>query len=144
MNTRVLSESLLENRPTDPLLSTLEAASYLGLADNTLPVWRSTGRYDVPYIKVGRLVRYRKSDLDSFLARRTQGQIKGEVITTVLRPPAEIRQKHKSQANQHGSCSALPQHSDIKSYHRCRGNAADEPNSQEYSETEEKGLRGER
>jgi len=36
-----------------------------------LSVWRSTGRYNLPYMKVGRLVRYRLSDLAEFLARRT-------------------------------------------------------------------------
>lgn len=56
----------------DPLYDTAEAAAYLNLAENTLAVWRCTRRYDIPYIKVGRLVRYRKSALDAFLERRTQ------------------------------------------------------------------------
>ncbi|MFQ2613048.1 hypothetical protein ACK3ZS_19930 [Aeromonas caviae] len=37
----------------------------------TLAVWRSTGRYNLPYLKVGRLVKYRISDLAEFLASRT-------------------------------------------------------------------------
>lgn len=37
----------------------------------TLAVWRSTGRYNLPYLKVDRLVKYRISDLAEFLARRT-------------------------------------------------------------------------
>lgn len=56
---------------TDPLLSPEAAAQYIGVAGNTLSVWRCMGRYDIPFIKVGRLVRYRKSDLDAFLDRRT-------------------------------------------------------------------------
>ena len=55
----------------DPLLSPEEAATFLGIVENTLSVWRSTGRYDLPYIKVGRLVKYRLSDLHAFLARNT-------------------------------------------------------------------------
>ena len=47
------------------------AASVLGVRATTMCVWRSTGRYNLPYIKVGRLVRYRISDLAEFLARRT-------------------------------------------------------------------------
>ncbi|MNN99381.1 Helix-turn-helix domain protein [compost metagenome] len=43
----------------------------LGVKKSTLSVWRSTGRYDLKFIKVGRLVRYRISDLAEFLARRS-------------------------------------------------------------------------
>lgn len=46
-----------------------EAANYIGVAANTLAVWASTKRYPLPYIKVGRKVRYRLADLDAFLQR---------------------------------------------------------------------------
>jgi len=48
-----------------------EAAQILDLKPGTLQVWRSTKRYPLPYVKVGRLVRYRQSDLDDFLRGRT-------------------------------------------------------------------------
>jgi hypothetical protein len=48
-----------------------QAADALGVKPNTLAVWRSTGRYDLPFLKVGRLVKYRVSDLAAFLASRT-------------------------------------------------------------------------
>ena len=48
-----------------------EAAFALRMKAPTLAVWRSTGRYDLPFIKVGRLVKYRVSDLAVFLASRT-------------------------------------------------------------------------
>lgn len=48
-----------------------EAAEYLGVKAHTLDVWACTGRYNLKYIKVGRLVRYRKEDLDEFLDKRT-------------------------------------------------------------------------
>ncbi len=51
-----------------------EAAEYLGLKPQTLSVWASTGRYSLPFVKVGRLVKYRQSDLDEFLARNTATQ----------------------------------------------------------------------
>ena len=54
------------------LLNEKEAAQYLDLAEGTLPVWRSTGRYQIPFIKIGANVRYRKSDLDAWLESRTQ------------------------------------------------------------------------
>lgn len=53
-----------------PLMSPTQAASYLSVEVATLAVWRCTGRYALPYLKVGRLVRYRKSDLDAFLESR--------------------------------------------------------------------------
>jgi excisionase family DNA binding protein len=52
-------------------LTPKEAAEYLGVQVATLSIWRCTKRYPLPYIKVGRLVRYKRSDLDLFLAART-------------------------------------------------------------------------
>jgi excisionase family DNA binding protein len=53
------------------LLSTQDAADYLGAQPHTLEIWRATGRHKIPFIKVGRLVRYRGADLDAWLATRT-------------------------------------------------------------------------
>jgi predicted DNA-binding transcriptional regulator AlpA len=61
------------NRNSD-LLTEVEAASFLGLEPKTLAVWRSTKRYPLSYVKVGRLVRYYRSDLQDFLeSRRVPG-----------------------------------------------------------------------
>jgi len=67
--------------PNNPPVSVDEdqAAKVLDNKPNTLAVWRSTGRYSLPYIKVGRSVRYRISDLAEFLARRTSSHT-GEVL----------------------------------------------------------------
>lgn len=51
----------------DKLLSRKEAASYLKLMPQTLAVWACTKRYDLPYIKIGRSIRYRQADLDAFI-----------------------------------------------------------------------------
>ena len=48
------------------------AAEMLGVKVSTLANWRVTGRYSLPYIKVGRLVRYRVSDLAEWIAKRRQ------------------------------------------------------------------------
>lgn len=58
----------------DPLHSNESAANYLEISPGTLDVWRSTKRYAIPYIKVGRLVKYRQSALDAFLESRTHGE----------------------------------------------------------------------
>ena len=55
------------------LLTSDEAAEYLGIAPNTLAVWRSTRRHVIPYIKSGRYVRYRVADLEAYLAHNTVG-----------------------------------------------------------------------
>ena len=54
------------------LLTREEAAARLGVKAQTLAVWASTGRYSLPFIKVGRLVKYRQADLDAFLIGRTR------------------------------------------------------------------------
>lgn len=54
------------------LLDEKEAAAVLDLAAGTLSVWRSTGRYALPFVKVGRKVRYRHSDLLAWLETRTR------------------------------------------------------------------------
>ncbi|SDA39721.1 DNA binding domain-containing protein, excisionase family [Algoriphagus alkaliphilus] len=48
------------------------AAKYLGISPNTMAVWDCTKRYDLKPLKVGRAVRYRKSDLDAFMQRNLQ------------------------------------------------------------------------
>lgn len=53
------------------LLNRKEAAIYLGVNEHTLAVWACVKRYKLPYIKVGRLVKYRRIDLDTFLEDRT-------------------------------------------------------------------------
>lgn len=55
------------------LLTRVEAAQYLGVRLGTLCNWATTGRYGLPYVRVGRLVRYRRRDLDAFIERRTVG-----------------------------------------------------------------------
>ena len=54
------------------LLNAEQAAAYHGVAKQTLHNWRSSGRYRVPCLRVGRLVRYRKTDLDRWLEGRAQ------------------------------------------------------------------------
>ena len=54
------------------LLDEREAARHLRLTGGTLSVWRSTGRYQLPFIKIGSKVRYRRADLDVWLASRTR------------------------------------------------------------------------
>ena len=58
--------AVIKQQSTNPLLTPKEASQYLGISNDTLAVWRCVGRYAIPFIKVGRLVKYRKSELDVF------------------------------------------------------------------------------
>jgi len=61
-----------EKMTTEKLMTPQEVADFIGVSVETLNVWRATRRYKLPYIKVGRLVRYRMNDILSFLETRTQ------------------------------------------------------------------------
>jgi hypothetical protein len=63
---------------SDPILPNAVAAGYLGITPHTLNVWRCNKRFDIPYIKVGGRVRYRKSSLDNFLLQQTIGETSSE------------------------------------------------------------------
>lgn len=54
------------------LLTAEQAAVAIDVSSGTLSVWRCTGRYGIPFIKIGRKVRYRRSDLVAWLESRTR------------------------------------------------------------------------
>jgi len=54
------------------LLDDKAAAAMLDVSPGTLSVWRSTGRYNLPFLKIGRKVRYRRADLDAWMAKRVR------------------------------------------------------------------------
>lgn len=56
------------------LLSRKEVAELLGCKESTLAVWACNKRYDLPFVKVGRLAKYRGSDVDAFISARTCNQ----------------------------------------------------------------------
>jgi len=66
MSTSLFSRSLLSRK---------EAAEYLGVAEQTLAIWKCTQRYALPVVKVGRLAKYRKTDLDEFIRSRVVGSL---------------------------------------------------------------------
>lgn len=53
------------------LLEPEEAALTLGVTEGTLQQWRTTNRYNLPFVKVGGKVMYRREDIQSFIERRT-------------------------------------------------------------------------
>ena len=55
-----------------------QAAEFLGTTANTLGVWRCKRTVQIPYIKVGKSVKYRLSELKAFLAKNTVPATTGE------------------------------------------------------------------
>ena len=55
------------------LLSPTEVAALLRVSLSALATWRSTRRYNLVFIRVGRRIRYRREDVDKFLEARTVG-----------------------------------------------------------------------
>jgi hypothetical protein len=97
-------------------------------------------------------VKYRKSDLDAFLQRRTRGGSEAEVISNALHPSDEVDQSPKSRTNPPGSLSEQRQASVPKRYRRSQGRSADpldfsldlrgtNRNNDEHQRTEDKRYR---
>ncbi|MFT5185660.1 MAG: hypothetical protein ACI84C_002808 [Flavobacteriales bacterium] len=63
------------NEATPALLNTEQVANLLGIKPHTLAVARCerTESLNIPYFKVGRSVRYRKIEVEAYLAERQQG-----------------------------------------------------------------------
>ena len=53
------------------------AAEILMSTPGTLAVWRCKGRYALPFVKIGKRVRYRLSDLKAFIDQGTHSNGSG-------------------------------------------------------------------
>jgi excisionase family DNA binding protein len=60
------------------LLDTTEASEFLGIKKNTLYEWIIQKK--VPHVKVGRLVKFRKDDLEEWLKKRTREEEEFRII----------------------------------------------------------------
>lgn len=56
------------------LIDPAVVAQLLNVSTGTLSVWRCTGRYNLPFIKVGRKVMYRVGQVNDFIDLRTRRQ----------------------------------------------------------------------
>lgn len=55
----------------DTLTDTDGASSLLAIPSATLIKWRSTGEVRIPYVRIGRQIKYRTSDLKAFIETST-------------------------------------------------------------------------
>lgn len=60
-----------ETNRSSRLLNSDEAAKLLAIGPNTLAIWRCRKNYNLPYVKIGRNVRYRLGDIEAFITERT-------------------------------------------------------------------------
>lgn len=65
------TDSLRTEQYTDPLLTEKDTCAYLRVSKRNLYCWRMAGL--VPYFKIGRAVRFRRSELDAALERMRMG-----------------------------------------------------------------------
>jgi Helix-turn-helix domain len=72
------------------LLAPSEVAKILGTTEGTLAVWRCTRRYPLPFVRVGRKIRYDLASVEQFIRSRTVG---GELQQghTARRRNSEVR-----------------------------------------------------
>lgn len=59
---------------TSNLISRKDAAKYLGVSPQTLAIWASSKRQPLQYVRIGRLAKYRKDDLDMFIEQCLVGR----------------------------------------------------------------------
>jgi excisionase family DNA binding protein len=63
---------LAESPEIEPLIGIRDAASVLGLSEDTIYRWVERG--ELPFIRLGtRQIRFRLSDLESWIISRTEG-----------------------------------------------------------------------
>jgi predicted DNA-binding transcriptional regulator AlpA len=70
------SSATLALATSSPLIDEKQLCAELGISSVTATKWRAKAA-GPPFIKVGRLVRYRRADVDAWLASRTVGRRSG-------------------------------------------------------------------
>ena len=63
MTIPTFTHQTFDNLSDDALITSKEFAELLGVKENTIAIWICTNRYDLPFIKIGRLTRHRVGDV---------------------------------------------------------------------------------
>ncbi len=64
------------------LMSIEDAANYLSLKRSSL--YQMSMRKSIPIVRIGRLIRFRKSDLDSFIEQRCEAPLNAPLTLPTL------------------------------------------------------------
>ena len=57
----------------DDMITPAEASKILGAKVSTMAAWRRNGTVDLPFYKIGKLVRYSREDVERFKAESRVG-----------------------------------------------------------------------
>lgn len=68
----VINGHTLADLPADSRLTPAQAAEILNVSKDTLQIWRSTGRHNLPFVKIGGRVNYRVGDIRDWIERRSR------------------------------------------------------------------------
>lgn len=68
----VINGRTLADLPDDSRLSPAQTAELLNVSKDTLQIWRSTGRHNLPFVKIGGRVNYRVGDLRAWIDQRSR------------------------------------------------------------------------
>ncbi|MGL6194488.1 MAG: helix-turn-helix domain-containing protein [Thermoguttaceae bacterium] len=77
MQCELCSFILSERMSITELLTRNEVATMLGFKQNTIAKWAMTGA-NLPVVKIGRAVRYRREDVEDLIKRSTTGASQGK------------------------------------------------------------------
>ena len=64
---------------SERLLTPSEVADRLTVAEHTLALWRADRRH-LPFIKIGRMVRYSEDEVEAFIERSAQDVRRGRMV----------------------------------------------------------------
>jgi len=69
----------IDSLPSSSFLNEREVASILGIQYKTLTTWRHTRAVELPYLKIGRAVRYQVGDIRQFISENMRTSFREEV-----------------------------------------------------------------
>jgi len=68
------SRGSIDSSPS-PLLTPEQVAEYLNISTRTLANWRSTGSNNLPYTKIGRCIRYKEAELNTYIEKHSSNSV---------------------------------------------------------------------
>ena len=91
------------------LLNTQDAAIMLGVSEIAMKKWRQNKTVNIPFIKLGSLVRYRLFDIKRFIRMRFKKQMQKQVLEN-----KSVQENQNVQANDESIQNQLAQENQIQ------------------------------
>ena len=74
ITTSINTDTIINHSEPKALMTQHEAAQYLGTSVGVLNVWRHLGKQKIPFVRWGRHIRYRKTDLDAWIESNVENK----------------------------------------------------------------------